>query len=211
MGIDTYELTELSEAALEQCNQMKGHFTIKVDPLAPKKLLHKNGFFYTDTLLKPVCKREQFTPYNSNDVQISSKISRGDVIEISNGAYHHGRFHRDFSLNKGAADKRYDNWLGQLYDAGNVWGLLFERELAGFFAYQDDHILLQVTQEKYQGRGLTKYFWSSACESLFKKGYDELTTSISAANLAMVNLVTSLGFRFREAVDVYHKLNKGIV
>jgi RimJ/RimL family protein N-acetyltransferase len=201
-------LLDYSDEALNKSEQLKGHFTIKVDPLASKKWLHEYGFYYTDTLLTPVCKQEQFTPFENKKIALTTGIDRSDIVAVSNGAYHHGRFHRDFSLIREGADQRYDNWLGQLYEKGNVWGLLYDNELAGFFAFQDDQVLLQALKEKFQGKGLSKYFWSEACESLFSSGYHELSTSISAANLAMVNLVASLGFKFKGAVDIYHKLNE---
>lgn len=208
LGMDTYELLELSEEAMQKSEELAGHFTIKVDPLDSKKLLHEYGFYYTDTLITPTCTKEQFNPYSDEKAHITKEVSREDIIGVSRGAYRHGRFHRDFMLDKKSADLRYDRWLGQLYDEGNVWGLIYEGELAGFFAYSDNQVLLQAFKPEFQGRGLSKYFWSPAVDLLFEQGYTKVATSISAANLAMLNLVVSLGFRFTDAVDVYQKLNK---
>ncbi|SDJ02789.1 GNAT family N-acetyltransferase [Alteribacillus bidgolensis] len=208
LKLDTYELLEYSEEALQKSDHLKGHFTIKVDPLESKQLLHTYGFYYTDTLLTPVCKKERFTPFVDKKLTLLSDVKREEIIAISKGAYDHGRFHRDFKLEKSGADQRYDNWLNQLYDEGNVWGLLYEDELAGFFAFSENQVLLQAFKPEYQGRGLAKYFWSRAVRSLFEEGHVEIKTSISAANLAMVNLTASLGFKFADAVDVYHKLNQ---
>ena len=55
-GMPTWELAEYSEAALQQAAQTAGHHTIKVDPLAYKRLLHEHGFYYCDTLIEPHCK-----------------------------------------------------------------------------------------------------------------------------------------------------------
>jgi ribosomal protein S18 acetylase RimI-like enzyme len=62
--------------------------------------------------------------------------------------------------------------------------------------------------DSFRGKGLAKYLWSTGCRELFKRGHKELSSSISAANLAVLNLYSSLGFRFRNAVDVYHRLTK---
>ncbi|MFZ4452569.1 GNAT family N-acetyltransferase [Salibacterium aidingense] len=208
LGIDTYELLVHSEEALKKSDAVKGHFTIKVNPLDSKALLHEYGFYYTDTLLAPVCDKQQFISHEDEKLTLMYNINRDDVIAISQGAYDHGRFHRDFKLERSGADQRYDNWLGQLYDENKVWGLAYEGELAGFFAFSENQVLLQAFKPEYQGRGLSKYFWSKAVRVLFDKGYEEVKTSISAANLAMVNLVSSLGFKFKDAVDIYHKLNE---
>lgn len=207
-GIDTYELDMDDEKTLRATTEKKGHFTIKVDPLASKELLHEYGFYYSDTLLKPYCRKENFCPFDDANVSLSETIGINDLVDVSNGAYRHGRFHRDFNIGREKADNRYDRWLSQLYDEGCVWGLLYDGNLAGFIAYKNNHVLLQAMKKEYQGRGLSKYFWTRACRTLFDKDNEEVTTSISACNLVMANLVTSLGFRFGDAVDVYHKFNQ---
>jgi ribosomal protein S18 acetylase RimI-like enzyme len=78
--------------------------------------------------------------------------------------------------------------------------------VAGFFAFSRNKILLHALSESFRGKGLAKYFWSAACEKLFSQGFSELISSISASNLAVLNLYASLGFRFRKPLDVYHWL-----
>lgn len=206
-GVDTYELEDDQEPTLQETAEIPGHFTVKVDPLSSKKQLLDHGFYYCDTLLKPFCKQQNFRSFMDESISLTDGISVDELVSISSGSYQHGRFHRDFNVKKEWADRRYDRWLAQLYDENRVWGLLYDKELAGFFAYHDDQVLLQVLTDEFKGRGLSKYFWTTACQTLFARGYDEIQTSISACNLVMVNLVTALGFRFKEAVDVYHKLN----
>ena len=65
--------------------------------------------------------------------------------------------------------------------------------------------LLHAVAEECRGRGIAKFLWSRACEELFACGHEQLQSSVSAANLAVVNLYSSLGFRFREVSDVYHR------
>ena len=67
-------------------------------------------------------------------------------------------------------------------------------------------LVLHAVSEKFRGGGLAKYLWSVACKDLFGRGHQELTSSVSAANLPVVNLYASLGFRFRNSLDVYHRL-----
>ena len=53
---------------------------------------------------------------------------------------------------------------------------------------------------------MAKYFWSKACQAMFKLGYKEIISSISTSNVAVLNLYTSLGFKFKNVQDVYHLL-----
>ena len=54
--------------------------------------------------------------------------------------------------------------------------------------------------------GIAKYLWGAVCADLVRHGARELTSSISATNLAALNLYVALGFRFRNPVDVYHRV-----
>jgi len=206
-NIDTYEIIRYEEEVFKTIHNMPGHFTIKVDPLEDKKLLHKYGFYYCDTLLEPYCKKDKMTFFSDEAAGISCSAPIDKLVAISNGAYTHGRFHRDFNLSKPLADLRYDNWLRDLHERGGVFALTYKNEIAGFFGTNGNLIVLHALSDQYKGRGLAKFFWSAACMHLFDQGHEELKSSISATNLSVLNLYASLGFKFRNPHDVYHKLN----
>jgi len=207
-GMKTFEIRTLSKEVIEKAVKMKGHFTFKANPLHSKKLLHDYGFYYCDTLIEPYCPREAFVSFKHDDIRFVSDINVENLADMSNYEFFHGRFHRDFNINKDLADLRYAEWLKELYRSGNVFGFLFKKDVAGFFGFKANKILLHAINKKYKGKGLAKYFWSLACKELFSKGYAELTSSISASNCAAVNLYISLGFKFRHPVDVYHRFVK---
>lgn len=204
-GIPTYEILELTRERLEAVSNWRGHFTVKVDPRADKKLLQEYGFYYCDTLLVPAATREQFVPHERSGVALAEDVPLEDLLAIADGAFVYGRFHRDFRLPRIWAERRYARWLSDLYRRGNVWGLLYEGELVGFFAREGDNIVLHAVHPAFRGRGLAKYLWSRAIQRMFGEGWEEVRSSISAANLPVLNLYASLGFRFRQALDVYHK------
>jgi ribosomal protein S18 acetylase RimI-like enzyme len=207
-GIPTWELLEYSTDALQQATRTVGHHTIKVDPLADKRLLHEYGFYYCDTLIEPYCHAEHFVAFDAVSVGISHDVRWEPLLAVCHGAFSHGRFHRDFNLPKLQADVRYDNWLAELYDAGKVFGLLFQSELAGFIAVVDNRLALHALDKSVRRRGLAKFLWTPVCRMLFEQGYNELVSSVSASNMAVLSLYASLGFRFRNALDVYHRLTE---
>ncbi|HET7628499.1 MAG TPA: GNAT family N-acetyltransferase [Bacillales bacterium] len=202
--IRTFVLDEASEETLRQTCE-PGHYTVKMDPLASKKAVVMHGFYYGDTLLKPVVSRSTFRPFKNDRCAVADMSNIAAAQQIAAAVYRHDRFHRDFNMSNSGADKRFANWLAQLHEEDTVWKLTHDESLAGFAGIQDDHIVLYGMRPSFQGRGFSKYFWSLICKKLFANGYGEVSTSISACNVAMVNLTASLGFRFREAVDVYHK------
>ena len=99
-GLPTWELTEYSEMALQQAVITPGHYTLKVDPLADKRLLHEYGFYYCDTLIEPCCNATRLRAVQHPAATISKEVSAEQILAICHGAFTHGRFHRDFNLPK---------------------------------------------------------------------------------------------------------------
>lgn len=205
-GFATWEAEKIDESALAELDKHPGHFTIKIDPLVSKEPLHRHGFYYCDTLLEPYVDRSRFIAFLADRAGIDLMPSKEAVLRISHGAFRHGRFHRDFNLDPVLADLRYDQWTSQLCDEGKVFGLTYDNQLAAFFGYRLNKLVLHAVAENFQGHGLAKFLWSRACYELFDRGHDELYSSVSASNLAIVNLYSSLGFRFRNPIDVYHRM-----
>jgi L-amino acid N-acyltransferase YncA len=207
-GVDAYEITDPSRESLEVAVCVPGLYTVRVHPLASKRLLHDYGFYYCDTLIEPYCKAERFVPFDDVAASLSRYVAQEPISAICHGAFSHGRFHRDFNLSRAQADKRYDNWLAQLHAAGDVYGLLYQDELAGFIAVDGNRLVLHAIAESFRGRGLAKFLWTSVCRALFDQGYSELVSSVSVTNLAVVNLYATLGFRFRNPADLYHRMTQ---
>jgi len=205
-GVSLYEILSVTVPVLEEVVRMPGHYTVKVDPLSSKEILHDNGFYYCDTLVEPYCSRERFVFYHDDAADVTSHYSLDMLAAMCEGAFTYGRFHRDFNLDRRSSDLRYINWLRELDRAGHVLALIYGGEAAGFLAFSSNRLVLHAVDQEYRGKGLAKYLWSAACKKMFESGHDELVSSVSAANLPVVNLYISLGFRLRNAVDVYHRL-----
>ena len=205
-GLPTWELLEYSAAAIQQAAQTVGHHTVKVDPLADKRLLHEYGFYYCDTLVEPFCSAARLRSVQHANATIRKDVDAAEVLDICHGAFVHGRFHRDFNLPKTDADRRYDNWLRQLLEVRQVYGLFWQGMLAGFIGYDGNKLVLHAVARQYRGRGLSKYWWSAVCAELLASGHDEVMSSISAGNSAALNLYAALGFSFRNPQDIYHRL-----
>ncbi len=202
----TWELSEYSERAVYQALQTKGHHTVRVEPLADKRLLHESGFYFCDTLIEPYCTRSRLITFNHVDATYSSDFNSDEVIAICRHAFAHGRFHRDFLFGQALADERYVQWLSQLISESKVHALFWQQRLAGFIAHNATKLVLHAVSLEFQGKGFAKYWWSNVSERILDCGATEVSSSISASNLSAVNLYASIGFRFRSAKDIYHRL-----
>lgn len=205
-GLPAFELLEYSEVVLQYALQNTGHYTIKVDPLSDKRILHEYGFYYCDTLIEPFCTLDRLRAQTHSSASISKEFDRHQLMAICQGAFVHGRFYRDFNLSRISVNVRYDKWLMQLVDEQQVFGLYWQGKLTGFIGYHGSSLVLHALTETYRGKGLSKYWWSEVSLELFAKGHKTVSSSISAANLAVLNLYASLGFSFKKPHDVYHRL-----
>jgi ribosomal protein S18 acetylase RimI-like enzyme len=205
LGCDAFELKAATAEALALA-RAPGHYTVKVDPLAPKADLHSHGFYYCDTLIEPYCEQERFTPQPPSAARFDRRAALEPLLAIARGAFRHDRFHRDFNVARAAADVRYENWLRTLHSAGKLYGLLWEDEVTGFIGHEGGRLVLHAMAEKHRGRHIARHCWSIVCADLLQRGERELSSSISAANLAALNLYVSLGFRFRNPLDIYHRV-----
>jgi len=203
-GYSCFEIMEVNEETLSHAAETPGHYTIRVDPLSSKALLHQYGCYYADTLIQPYCKASSIKRYFDASIELTSSPDITLLQDMCNSSFVHGRFHRDFNINRSDADQRYKLWLLQLYEEHHVLAFIVEQQLAGFIAHDHGNFLLHAVDHNFRGKGLAKFCWSAACEYLFNQGIDEITSSISASNLAALNLYSSLGFRFKHAIDIYH-------
>jgi hypothetical protein len=205
-GFDCFEITGPDPDLLKKALTTAGHYTVKVDPLADKSPLHELGFYYCDTLIEPWCTADRLIKFARDGASFSTATPLEEIADICHNAFFYGRFHRDFNIDSKKADARYENWLKQLYGAGQVYGLLYEGKVAGFIAHSEGRLVLHAMSAAYRGKGLAKFFWSGVCQHLFEDGHAEIQSSISFVNMAVINLYTALGFRFRNPVDVYHRM-----
>ena len=205
LGCDAFELSNTTPEAIAQV-KAPGHYTAKINPLASKEILYQNGFYYCDTLVEPYCLAAQIThsPHPLADFDLHPPFE--PLLTICREAFWHGRFHRDFNVERHIGDLRYENWLRKLYQDGKVYGLVWAKETAGFIAHEGGKLVLHALSERYRGRGIAKHLWSVVCEDLARNGAAELSSSISVANIPALNLYAALAFRFRNPVDVYHRV-----
>ncbi len=204
-GIDTYELKEYSKESLNSISSISGHFTLRLDPLEDKELVNKYGFYYADTLIEPYLSKENFKKNLESKYEINLSPDVEELIPICRNAFAYDRFHRDSNLKKELSDERYVNWLKEFSTKGKVMTTMSEKQTTAFFCYDKGKLLLHAVSEKFRGKGLAKYFWTEVIDSLFQLGFTEVNSSISASNLSVLNLYSSLNFRFRNPKEIYHR------
>jgi len=207
-GKDSFEITCWSPEVVEWVSKTPGFFTLKIPSESGKGAFESCGFYYCDTLLEPACTKDKFIGFEDNCCFVSREYDLEKILQIVYGTFTHDRFHKDINISGHVADQRYINWLMDLHDQKRLWAFYYgkNREPAGFWACDRiGKIVLHALSKIYRGKGLAKYFWTKGCRMLFESEFEILRSSISASNLGVVNLYSSLGFSMKNSIDVYHK------
>lgn len=213
-GLPAWELAEYSAAALALADATPGIQTAKVEPLADKRALLRHGFYYVDTLLETAATAERLrapaeaAPAGLAVRRLGAGADAAAALAICHGAFAHGRFQRDLNMDQAGARRRYDGWLAQLLAADAVHGLYADAELAGFIGHHGASLVLHAVAPAWRGRGLAKHWWHMLARQMFDAGQPRVTSSVSAANVAVLNLYASLGFSFGRPQDIYHRIVK---
>jgi ribosomal protein S18 acetylase RimI-like enzyme len=205
LGYEAFELADTSAETMARVGA-PGHYTAKVEPLSSKAALHRNGFYYCDTLIEPYCAAERLRLFPHDAAGFERCPSLESALAVCRSAFRHGRFHRDFNVEGRVADLRYENWLKTLHAADKVYGLVWKGEAAGFIAHEGGKLVLHAVAERHRGLGIARHLWTAVCADLVAQGQREISSSISAANVAALGLYATLGFRFRNPVDIYHRV-----
>jgi len=202
-GVPTYEVTAHDPRSLARLAGMSGHFTAKVPPRADAAPLRQAGFYYCDTLIEPWGGPDRLRPAEDPRASFVRDMPLEILLPIGHGAFY-GRYHRDPAISRERADARYDQWLAELHGKGAVYGLLHDGRPAGYIAALDGMFVLHAMSPEHRGRGLARAFWTLVIRDRLARGEKQIHSSVSAGNLPIVNLYASLGFSFRNPLDVYH-------
>lgn len=206
LGIPTYEITELSHAALAAALAVPGHYTVRVDPKSSKLLLHDYGFYYCDTIIEIVGTPDRTVLPVSERCRLGRDVRLAELLGLCRSSFAHDHFHRDFNIAPALADLRYERWLTQMYEERGVHGYFHDDRLVGFIAIMGNRMQLMAIEPAVRGQGLVKYFLGDVSRLMFAHGHTEILGAISASNLVVMKAFAGLGFRFDQARDVYHRL-----
>lgn len=120
--------------------------------------------------------------------------------------FHFGRFFEDPRMPVSVARARNSNWISDLAREGPVDVGIANGSIIGFMAYSkasaNVDLLLGGITERYAHLAIP--FWIKELSRIQEEAAVTIKTIVSAANIGIMNLYCSLGFRFTEAYIGYH-------
>lgn len=175
--------------------------------------LEEMGFRFVEMVLKPFSKLADLTAAPLHDLQISPATldDLEDVRSIAGRAFGVERFHIDPRLPAGVGDRRYSQWAEQALSSPvqQLLKLVIKDRMVGFFIvepFSDGKIYWHLTaiSPEYQGVGIGRAAWLAMLWLHRSAGYERVETTISARNTRVLNLYSSLNFRFRDPEMTFH-------
>jgi len=177
-------------------------------------LLEENEFRFIETVLHPVC--AVLTEYKglADPNLIICPADERDLIElrqIAEKAFTNERYYVDTRVDRIKSGKRYGQWVISAYShpSQQLLKVIHENNIVAFFVlerYPDASIYWHLTavHPKYQGKGYGRRIWLSMLANHYEEGVARVSTTIAARNVPVLNLYSSLNFRFDPPESTFH-------
>jgi RimJ/RimL family protein N-acetyltransferase len=182
------------------------------DRLRESAWLEAHGFRFIEMVYRPRFDRLEQEASPAAELVIDRALA-GDLPaleEIADLAFTTGRFHLDPQLDRALSGKRYRSWVRSSFANPDhqVLKATLDGALVGFFVVEEADAAaywhLTAMAPAFQGRGIGESLWRAMMARHRLAGVRAVETTISAHNVAVINLYAKLGFRFGEAQMTFH-------
>ena len=182
--------------------------------LRESMFLEDHGFRFIEMIYGPEYKQlQEFTVEQGEElaVMLADSNDLPEILAITESAFHNERFHVDPRLDHSLGSRRYCNWVRSSleHDSQKLY-VLRDKEIAiAFFVTErlDDGTCywhLNAVAPDVQGHGYGRRAWLTMMNLARKEGARQVKTSIVARNHKVLNLYSSLGFRFPPPMMTFH-------
>jgi RimJ/RimL family protein N-acetyltransferase len=181
--------------------------------LRESMFLEANGFRFVEMVLHPTLENLQSLNIPQDDllIALAQESDLPFLQDIAERAFRHERYHVDPRLNPRLGDLRYGRWvrnslghpsqrLLKITHGDRLVALFLVGSRDGRTAYWH----LTAVSPRWQGSGYGYRVWQSMLRYHQAEGCEALMTTISARNVAVLNLYAKLGFRFRPPEMTFH-------
>jgi RimJ/RimL family protein N-acetyltransferase len=183
------------------------------EKLSESMFLEERGFRFIETVLHPTLgdlirlnipdQGLEILPANADDLSILKRIAES--------AFRNERFHVDPRLDPRLGDLRYVRWVANTltHPRQRLIKILDNKEIVAFFIIEimdDGRVYWHLTavSPEHQGKGYGRRTWLAMLRYHQANGCMAVSTTISARNIPVLNLYSSLNFRFLPPEMTFH-------
>jgi RimJ/RimL family protein N-acetyltransferase len=183
------------------------------DRISESMLLERRGFRFIEMIYRPQLTTVREATFDQDDLEITPATG-GDMTiieEIAGSAFKTDRFHLDPRIDHDFADRRYRRWVrtSLQHQSQRLLKVSKAGRVVAFFIvepFPDGRCYWHLTAiaPAAQGKGLGKRIWRAMIMRHKGEGVDRIETTISAHNVAAMNLYAGLGYRFQPPAMTFH-------
>jgi hypothetical protein len=211
---DVRDLPAFREALLRFCRQTRCDLiSARVTATAPPlvSLLLKAGFIYVDFCLLTTLSKltPESLPKSRFAVRPAQSRDHEAIYQISASAFQFGRYHSDPYFPRELANRRYVQWMRNALESSDPEDLTFvlasPERVFGFM-----HVVIRCRDAGLRlgavvpGSSLGHFLYSETLRAVSGLGAMSASTSVSAANVGVLNIYSALGFRFSRPEVILH-------
>lgn len=154
--------------------------------------------------LEKICENCSWEKMTDDDISLLHQ-------EISQNIFKTDRVYTDPHFTRQQAAQRYDYWIQDLIQSGNIpYKVLFRGETVGFFLNKEIKKavydgLLAATYHDYEGTGMGYCIQYAGIKSAMQQGASKYIGHVSANNPSVLKVLLSIGFRIKEVEYIFIK------
>lgn len=183
------------------------------DRLRESMFLESKGFRFIEMVLHPKIEKLQSLDFLPDNLIAIPALANDlpALREIAEHAFSHERYHIDPRLDPRLGDARYGQWVVNTlsHPRQRLLKVMEDDRIAALFIVeskenQSVYWHLTAIAPQWQGRGYGWRVWRMMLRHHQAEGQDGVMTTISARNVAVLNLYVKLGFRFLQPEMTFH-------
>lgn len=185
--------------------------------LSESMFLEKKDFRFVEMVLHPMI--EGLAQLNIPDQGLAvSGVGKDDlpaIRKIAETCFTYERFHLDPRVGSHIGNMRYGQWVTNTFEhpRQRLLKICDKDLLIGFFIVEsvgegDVYWHLTAISPRYQGKGYGRRAWLAMLRYHQEDGKNSISTTISARNMPIMNLYSSLSFRFMSPQMTFHWLRE---
>lgn len=186
--------------------------------MAESMLLEDNEFKFIEAILHPVCTRlANFKDAVDTQLVIErpAEADLPELVLIAECAFTNERYYVDPRVDTAISGKRYGRWVVSAFfhATQQLLKVVHENKIVAFFIVErlsDQSVYWHLTavNPQYQGKGYGRRVWLAMLARHHRENAVSVRTTIAARNVPVLNLYSSLNFRFAPPDMTFHWVKK---
>lgn len=181
--------------------------------LRESMFLEEKGFRFVEMVLHPLFEglSRLEIPKDSLVIALALESDLPIMMDIAEHVFIYERYHIDPRIDSNLGNIRYGRWVKNSFHhpTQQLFKVMDDNQIVALFIVEfienkSVYWHLTAIAPQWQGKGYGQRVWRAMLRYHQDEGYDSVVTTISARNIAVLNLYAKLDFRFLPPEMTFH-------